>query len=175
MLTTLLLTLCTTALQHGDGTRNQAGAMEPKVLARASWPYAKADPNAPKKGELAVIRNAAELTAREPWSNLDAPQPVVEKKATDEVAKLLKVDGIDWNKQMLILVTAGPKSSGGWKVNIDSLKVDGKTLKVSWSATAPKGFATAAFTHPGQIILVERFDGPVTFTATAAKPDVKRD
>jgi hypothetical protein len=85
------------------------------------------------------------------------------------VAKLLKVPTIDWDKQMLVLVTAGSKPTGGWKVTIDSIKSDGKTLMVEWRAAPPSGFATQAFTHPGQVVLVDRADGKATFVEVKKK------
>jgi hypothetical protein len=152
-----------------NGDKPQAGK-EPKVLARADWPHGKADPNS-KKGETVAIKSANDLTGRSPWSELDANSQVVEKMATQAVANLLKVPEIDWSKQMLIVVTAGPRPTGGWKVNIDSLKVTGKSLVVEWSVTPPKGIVTQAFTHPGQVILMERFDGPVTFAMSGKKQE----
>ena len=166
MLSMLLILTATTALVAGDDK-----TPEPKILARAYWPYGKANPDAGKKGETVVIRSAAELIKRSPWSELDAPPQVVEKNATEAVAKLLKEPDIDWKKQMLIVVTAGAKPTGGWKVNVDALKVQEKTLTVEWSVTPPKGFATQAFTHPGQVILVERWDGPVMFATGGKKAD----
>jgi PrcB C-terminal len=152
--------------------QKQEDAKELKVLARANWPYGKADPEAVKKGEQVVIRNPTELIGRSPWSELDAVPQVVEKMAVQAVAKLLNVPDIDWNKQMLVVVTAGPRPTGGWKVNIDSLKVSGKALTVEWSVAPPKGIATQAFTHPGQVILVERVEGSVTFVLR--KPGVAK-
>lgn len=152
----------------GKGDEKPQAGKEPKVLARAYWPHGKADPKS-KKGETVAIKSASELAGRSPWSELDANSQVVEKMATQAVATLLKVPDIDWNKQMLIVVTAGPRPTGGWKVNIDALKVSGKTLAVEWSVTPPTGIVTQAFTHPGQVILVERFDGPVTFEMAAKK------
>ena len=77
----------------------------------------------PIRSRMNLIRTPTELTARPPWSELDALPQVVEKTATGAVAKLLKTPNIDWDKQMLIVVTAGSKPTGGWKVNIDSVKV----------------------------------------------------
>ncbi len=174
MLTTLLMIVIGGTpfgqIPANDRGEKPAVGTELKILARASWPYGQATPDAAKKGELAVIRSAAELTNRSPWNQLDAPPQAVEKMATAQVAKLLKVPDVDWKKQMLILVTAGPRSSGGWKVHIDAVKVVGKSVKVEYTITPPAGFATAAFTHPGEVVLVERFDGPVVFAESPKKP-----
>ncbi len=167
MLAILLVTLWGGLI---TGATQPAEGMELKVLARATWPHGKVDVNAQNKKDLAVIRSAAELTARSPWSDLDALPQIVEKMAVAQVAKLLNVPDIDWNKKMLVLVTAGSKSSGGWKVNIDTVKVTGKSLKVEYSVMPPSGASTDAFTHPGQVVLVDRFDGPVTFVESVKKP-----
>lgn len=164
MLTLLALTWClSNPADAGDGIR------ELKVLVRADWPHMRANPDDRKKQDLSVIRTPAELAARSPWSELDANAQVVEKMAVAAVAKLLKVPEIDWQKQMLIVVTAGSKPTGGWKVNIDSVKLEGKEMKIEWHATPPKGIATQAFTHPGQVILVERAEGKATFVEAAKK------
>jgi lipoprotein NlpI len=141
---------------------------ELKMVARAIWRYASASPKGPKEGHKLVLRSAAELVAATPFKNLDAPQQVVEKQATAELAKALKVDAIDWKTHMLVVVTAGVKPTGGYSVDIQSIKVADKTATVAWKLNTPKGAVTQAFTHPGQVALVERFGGEVKFTGTAA-------
>src|SRR5262245_54623772 len=145
------------------------GGEELKILAKAMWRYAPANPDGKREGLKLVLKTAADLVAATPFSKLDAPQQVVEKMATAELAKTLKVDTIDWTKQMLIVVTAGVKPSGGYSVEITSLKVADKTLTVASKINPPKGFATQAFTHPGQVVLVPRFEGEVKFAAPAAE------
>src|SRR5213076_1350961 len=125
--------------------------------------YASARPGDKGDGHKLVLRSAAELVVATPFSKLDAPQQVVEKKANDEIAKVLKIDGVDWQKRMLIVVTSGVKPSGGYSVEITDLKVADKTLTVTWKLNRPRGFATEAFTHPGQVALVPRFEGQVRF------------
>jgi hypothetical protein len=141
------------------------GGEELKILAKAMWRYAPANPDGKREGVKLVLKTAADLVAATPFSQLDAPQQVVEKMATAELAKTLKVDSIDWTKQMLIVVTAGVKRTGGYSVEITSLKVADKALTVAWKINPPKGFATQAFTHPGQVVLVPRFEGEVKFAA----------
>jgi PrcB C-terminal len=133
------------------------------------WRYAPANPDGKREGYKLVLKTAADLVAATPFSKLDAPQQVVEKMATAELAKMLKVDNIDWTKQMLIVVTAGVKPSGGFSVDITSLKVADKTLTVAWKINPPKGLVTQAFTHPGQVVLVPRFEGEVKFAAPGAE------
>src|SRR5438552_750928 len=82
-----------------------------KPEATAAWTYAKADVNAKNDAKQLAIKSAADLVKAVPaWAQSDAKQDVVEKQATDALAKALKVKGIDWDKQMLLVVTAGTKS-----------------------------------------------------------------
>src|SRR5262249_21990435 len=141
----------------------QAGGMELKIHARGVWRYVSARPDGPKEGQKLVFRSAAELVAATPFKNLDAPAQVVEKQATAELAKALKVDTIDWAKQMVIVVTAGGRPTGGWKIDISAVKGKGKTVEVHWKATPPTGFATQAFTHPSVVALTDRVEGEVKF------------
>lgn len=134
-----------------------------KIFAQGNWPYTpKAAPNR-KEGQQLVLRSVDELIAATPFKESDAPQPVVEKMATDAVAKLLKVDGINWKTQMLVVVTAGSKPTGGWKVVVDFVHAEDKKATVHWHAQPPEGIATQAFTHPGVVALVDRWDGKVDF------------
>lgn len=145
-----------------------AGGKELKILARGTWRHVSANPNGPKKGEQFVIRRLNELTAQAPWNRLDAPQPVLEKMAQDDVCKMLKVEKIDWTRQMLVVVTAGVKPTGGYRIDITSVQQGDKEVVIHWSVTPPKGFATQAFTHPALIALVERGEGTPRFVQAAA-------
>lgn len=130
-----------------------------KIFATAPWSYVRADPDGPRDGQQFVIRTAKELAARPPFSDLDARPEVVEKHATAALAKALKVDTIDWDKQMLVVVTGGVKPTGGYRVEIVSVSEMNKALVVQWQLHTPKGAATQAFTHPALVALVERYAG----------------
>jgi hypothetical protein len=151
------------------GDERPAGGKPLKVFARGSWSFGTVGADAPKKGEQAIFRKPSELASRPPWNRSDAPEPVIAKMATAAVAKALKVDSIDWERQMLVLVTAGVRRTGGWRVNIESVEVAGKTITVHYSVTPPKGFATQALTHPGQVALVERAEGTPKFVLVPGK------
>jgi hypothetical protein len=73
-----------------------------------------------------VIRSAEELVAVSRKANC-AKDPAVQK----EMAKLLRVDDIDWCKQMALAVRGEPGTKAD-KVRFDSLKVEGKILTVAW-------------------------------------------
>jgi hypothetical protein len=170
MLTFVLTTL--TALVACEPTclavqgDEKPGAGKPlKILARGYWSPGKSV--ADEKGHQLLLRSAAELAARPPFNRADVPAAEVQKMATAAAAKALKVDGIDWDKQMLVIVTAGVKRTGGWKVNIESVSAGDKTITIRYSVTPPQGFATQAFTHPGQVALVERAEGTPKFELVA--------
>jgi hypothetical protein len=173
----LILTVLTgmTAAQAApqkETAAQPAGGKQLKVISQGAWPYAKARPEEPRQ-EL-VIRSAAELVAKTPYAMLDIQQQAAEKMATEAITKALKVDAIDWKTQMLVVVTAGARPTGGFKLDITSLTVNDKTLTVQWLLTPPKGIVTQAFTHPARVALVERFDGEVRFAAQGGKrPDAK--
>lgn len=86
-------------------------------------------------------------------------------KATASLAKMLKVDSIDWKKQMVIVISGGTQRTGGYSVEAKSLEVKGDKLIVHWklNTPAPGSFVTQAFTNPAQTILVDRFEGPVEY------------
>ncbi len=140
-----------------------------KVEASAPWRYGQADPKVAGGSQQLVLRSAAELVAATPYRDRDALPAVVEKAATADLAGQLKVKQIDWKKQMLLVVTAGTQRSGGYRVEVTGLKVKDNTLTVSWKLHPPKGFATAALTHPGVVVLVPRFTGKVLFDPPAKK------
>lgn len=145
----------------GTGVGKPAGKVE--ILAQAPWRFGSTDPDARQKPTRLVIRSAADLVTHTPYRDRDALSQFVEAMATADIAKQLKVKSIDWKKQMLIVVTAGTRPTGGWSVRIQGAAVADGKLEVSSSIAPPKGFATQAFTHPGTMILVERFEGPVVF------------
>ncbi len=158
---------------QGTGQGGPADGKALKVFAKGPWHHVSTDPDGPKEGKQVVIRNPEELANYPPWNNLDAVPAVVGRRAAEEIARELKVNAIDWKKQMLIVVTAGVRPTGGYKIDITSLVVrkDGK-LWVTWQLTPPQGIATQAFTHPAVVALTERFDGPVQFVA-AGGPRIK--
>lgn len=139
-------------------------AAKPKVIASASWDYAKAGSDTTgKDAQTLVLKTAADLVKVTPFNNLDALPAVVEKQATAALAKALKVKTIDWKTQMLVVVTAGTQPSGGYRVLIKDLAAKDKTLTVKWQLLAPKGAATAVLTHPGAVALVPAHAGKVAF------------
>src|SRR5690348_9059779 len=93
-----------------DSDKGEAG-MEVKIIGRGSWhPAGKGEP------QQVVIRTAEELARA---AGLEKPDDeATQKKATETVAKALKVDDIDWKKEMVIAVCAGMKTTGGFRVEV---------------------------------------------------------
>jgi PrcB C-terminal len=76
-------------------------------------------------------------------------------------AKRFNVDTIDWSKQMILLVEAGQRKTGGFTVEIAAVEVKDKQLVVKWKVNEPKpgSAVTQETSHPTGAVLVERFDG----------------
>jgi hypothetical protein len=139
---------------------------EVKVLGRA-FLSGKISTERPYPGpRQEVIRSEEEL------------QRLVGKEGVERLAKQLKVEAIDYKKHMLVHVTGGVHPTGGYRVEITGVKKDGKagTLNVHWKLHTPRlgGAVTQAFTHPGELLLLERFEGDVRFVREAVAPDPKK-
>jgi hypothetical protein len=95
--------------------------------------------------------------------------------ANARMAKILKVDKIDWNKQMLLVIGGGKQRSGGYRVEVTGLKVKGDTLTVHWKLVGPRRGqpVTKAITYPALTLLVERFDDTIRFDPPEAKSGVE--
>lgn len=116
-----------------------------------------------KEDSGVVIRNAQELVAQssKPDSAMD---PAVQKAMESELAKLLKVPGINWSKQMVLAVNG--HQTGFGSIKFDSLKVDGKILTVTWRQEERPALG---FSVPTGLVLVERFEGEVKFVPLVKK------
>ena len=106
-----------------------------------------------------VIRSAEELVAHSSRPD-SAKDPTVQKAMQAELVKLLEVESIDWNKQMVLAVRGEPGTKAD-RVHFDSLKVEGKVLTVAWKVKQRPPHAGPG--TPIALILVERFDGEVKF------------
>jgi hypothetical protein len=88
-------------------------------------------------------------------------------------------DAIDWKKQMVILVSA-PRKPTPYAIEVTKVTVKDKTATVHWKEKElAKGTVTKPDdTLPARLVLVERFDGDVTFDppiAEAKKEDKEKD
>jgi len=105
-----------------------------------------------KPGSLAVIRSAEELVAASNKAE-SAKEPAAQKEIESALAKLLKVDAIDWNKQMVMAAIAQ---------GFDSLKSDGKVLTATYLPYIERPLR-ATPQPPKVLVLTERFEGQVKF------------
>src|SRR5262249_17340162 len=106
--------------------------MTAKIYAKTAVPFVSTDPDSDKKGKQVVLRSAADLRKEWPKAFSQANKDEEEKKATAELARLFKVDSIDWKKQMVVVITAGVKPTGGYNIDITSIKSSGKETTVNW-------------------------------------------
>jgi hypothetical protein len=106
-----------------------------------------------------VIRSAEGLVAHSSKPD-SAKDPAVQKAMEAELAKLLEVDAIDWNKQM-VLAVRGQTGTRSDRIHFESLRVEDKALTVAWKVKQRPPHAGPG--TPIALILVERFDGDVKF------------
>ncbi len=164
-----------------DGLRNTEPALlvladdtkdrELKIVARGFWRGVSARPGA--EAQQLVLRSAAEAAKASGLPGDGKGQ----EQATQRLAQALKVDKIDWEKQMVVVATGGAKPTGGYKVEIQALQVKDGALTVKWKLHSPQpgSIVTQAFTHPGEAVLVEKFEGKVTFDPPAPKGGGKEE
>jgi hypothetical protein len=109
-----------------------------------------------------VVHSAEELVARTSKAK-SSKDPAVQNEMETELAKILKVKAIDWNKQMVLgMITEG----------FDSLKTDGKILTATFVPYKedPRAAATRAGPAPPKVlVLIERFEGDVKFVKKKEK------
>jgi hypothetical protein len=104
------------------------------------------------KTDGVVIRTAEELVALTTKAK-SAKDEAVQKEMEAELAKLLKVETIDWNKQMVLGVIGE---------GFESLTTDGKVLTATFVPFKEPG-GRAAPPAPKVLVLVARFEGEVKF------------
>ena len=146
-LTTLSLLM---ALPVAADKKETPKAAEPKIYARTSIGIIQ---------KSVVVKSSQQLSFYSP-SNAPA--------GGDEaaLARVLKVESIDWKKQMVIFISGGTQRTGGYSVETKSLEIKDGKLIVHWKLNTPKGIVTQALTHPTQALLVDRFEGDVVFDPT---------
>jgi len=86
----------------------------------------------------------------------------------DEMRKIqqaLRVDDINFRREMLIIVTAGVVETLNHSVEILDVSTRGETMTVTWRLNKPdpKAVKQLKWNHPAQLVVVPRFDGQVKF------------
>src|SRR5947208_16116121 len=84
-------------------------------------------PDAPKIIAKTPARVTTTSTIIKSAEQLGKLQSTEADKASAALAKALKVESIDWKKQMVIVISGGQQRTGGYSVEVKSLEVkDGK-------------------------------------------------
>lgn len=138
-----------------------------KILGRSPW---KAAPRPGAPAIQLVIRSDRDFARAIPrGSNPKAEQA--------QLAKQMKVDAFDWQKQMIVAVSAGAQRTGGYRVEVLGVFVKDNVMTVRWKLHSPKpdDIVTQAFTHPAEAVLLETFSGKVVFDPPAPKPKRGKD
>jgi hypothetical protein len=140
--------------KDGDEKPAQAGT-KLKILAQAS------------AGSVSTVLRSAKEAA--------AYTRKTEEEAAKQLAAMLKVDGIDWKKQMVVVISGGVQRTGGYSVQVNKLAVKDNVLTVHWKLNSPKpgDIVTQVLTRPGLTVLTERFEGELRFDP--APPKEKKD
>jgi hypothetical protein len=139
-----------------DSLKGPATKLQPQdgVLARTSWH----PPAALRTGkQTLVLRDGAALARFMRVTGDDA-----DRAATGLLAKQLDVPTIDWDKQMVLHVCAGLKTTEADRLAVTRVTVKDKELIVTYHLIAPEGGATG-FGYPAETVLVERYEGVVRF------------
>jgi hypothetical protein len=134
---------------------------EVAVAGRAFWPDGW-PPEAPRQEWF--VRSEQELID----PRLRAPEHVLEKmraEAKTHYMKALKVDRIDFTKQMVVGVSGGVQPEGS-RVEVLRAEIDaaGKILTVSWRLRpAGNGKQAAGIAHAAEVVLLDHFLGDIRF------------
>lgn len=123
------------------------------ILARCTW-----QPNgAKKRGDSQwVISNGKELARHLGYFGDD-----VDTRASQDIAKHLKIPKIDWNKQMLVCIAAGLRANGE-RVRVMRVELKERILTVTYKIERPTE-APLGIAYPAETVLVDRFDGEVKY------------
>lgn len=121
------------------------------------WSTFDSGQNSQAKGLLTrVINNEAEFQAY--WSKYQGQAPYTAPR------------GIQWGKEMLIAIHIGERSTGGYKVHVDSIKRERSSeLVLSYVETTPSGPTTQALTSPWTIVKMDRTAGNPVFRKRTQK------
>ncbi len=156
---TLVVAFLVSLAPFGSGAEPQ----EVKIVAQGSF-VDSFHPISVRKAETLVVRNVEELVAvsaqgRQAKDPAAAQKnPDIQKEVEKQLASALKVEKIDWEKQMVVVVStdSGADRRVNPKVELVSLKVDGKKLTLT---LAQGGIHGSYGRCPGVVALVERHDG----------------
>src|SRR5262245_62092930 len=114
-----------------------------------------------------VIRSAEQLVASSS-KPLKSKDRKVQQEMSSALAKLFKVDAIDWDKQMVVgIMTGGGRGDAGALAFVSFL-VQGKSLTVHYTGPA---FPDSTCASNSGLALIPRFDGEVKFVCGNAQKE----
>lgn len=74
-----------------------------------------------------------------------------------------KIPNINYEKQMLLALFMGEKSSGGYTISVDHILETSAKVTVFVKEQTPEGMATMALTSPFCFVLVDKNDKDIIF------------
>jgi hypothetical protein len=122
------------------------------VLARCGWQPADALRAGPRHY---VFRNGRELARALKLSGESA-----DEAATALLAQKLGVASIDWDKQMVVCVSAGLRGADVDRLRVTRAEAQDKILTISYKLS-PAAAGAGGFGCPAETVLVERVEGTV--------------
>jgi hypothetical protein len=126
------------------------------IIARGFWHPGGGRLNEPR---LFVFRSGDQLTGPLRLSGSGAAAA-----ASALMAQKLGIAAIDWDRHMLVCVSAGLKGPDAERLTVTRAAVKDGVLTISYHLAAPPGGA-AGLGYAAETVLVERFDGEVRLKA----------
>ena len=75
----------------------------------------------------------------------------------------LPLPKVDFNKEEVLGIFLGEKSSAGYQIQIDSIHNNGKEIVVNYKINTPKGMVSMVITQPTLLILIPKTNLPIKF------------
>ncbi len=132
------------------------------------YTYTKGEPGKPgqpgKPGKtVAMEKNGFTILKQDNYGGWENRGNIVIKSKSGLAAlykeiNIADVPEVDFTKNNVIGLFLGQKSSGGYSIDVVSVKVTGDTAEVTIKEIAPAGMATMAITQPYCIALIPKTD-----------------
>ncbi|NBR06391.1 MAG: protease complex subunit PrcB family protein [Planctomycetes bacterium] len=122
----------------------------PKIISQATG--LKGSP----KPQGVILKTEAELSK---YLEL----PVAE--ANTKIKQLFKINAVNFESQMILVIQGGECRSGGFKVAFEKFDIKDASLLVIWKLESPPAdaFVTQALTYPSLLLLVDKYQGEIVF------------
>jgi len=121
----------------------------------------------PSRGVRTV--SLARLTSPHPTQHVDATI-LIGFDAASAAAMVTSAPPIDFASQALLCLYIGERSTGGWSVTLQSISLDGASLKILAREVEPRPGTgtTQAFTYPADCAIIDRTVLPIGQVAVRA-------